>query len=160
MDIVSKNGNLLLSVPLRADGTYDDKEAQILDDLEAWMSVNGESIFGTRPWVKFGEGPVAEKTVTMNGPGFNDGQYSDMDASDIRFNQTKKYLYVTAMGWPEDGRLVVKSLAKGNTALKKSISSVTLLGYGKLKAHQTSEGLIVTLPKPTNNIAPVLKITK
>ena len=53
VDIVSKNGNLLLSIPLRADGTYDEKESQILDELEAWMTVNGESIFGTRPWVRF-----------------------------------------------------------------------------------------------------------
>ena len=124
------------------------------------MSVNGESIFATRPWVKFGEGPVAEKAIKLNNQGFNDGQYSNMDASDIRFNQTKKHLYVTAMGWPSDGKLVVKSLAKGNPHLKKSISSVTLLGYGKLKARQTAEGLVVQLPQPVNKIAPVLKIQK
>ena len=160
VDIVSKNGNLLLSVPLRADGTYDEKEARILDDLEAWMSVNKESIFGTRPWVRFGEGPVAEKTIKLNAQGFNDGQYSNMDYRDIRFNQTKKYLYVTAMGWPDDGMLVVKSLAKGNKDFRKSISSVMLLGYGRLKAQQTADGLVVNLPKPCNEIAPVLKIAK
>ena len=160
VDIVSKNGNLLLSVPLRADGTYDEKEAAILDDLEAWMTVNGESIFGTRPWVKFGEGPVAEKDIKINAQGFNDGQFANMDARDIRFNQTKKHLYVTAMGWPENGRLIIKSLAKGNKDFKRSISSVTLLGYGKLKARQTEEGLEVNLPQPCNKIAPVLKIAK
>lgn len=124
------------------------------------MTVNGESIFGTRPWVRFGEGPVAEKAIKLNAQGFNDGQYSNMDYNDIRFNQTKKHLYVTAMGWPSDGKLVIKSLAKGNKDLKKSISSVTLLGYGKLKARQTVEGLVVFLPQPTNAIAPVLKISK
>jgi alpha-L-fucosidase len=160
VDIVSKNGNLLLNIPLRADGTYDEKEAKFLDDLEAWMSVNGESIFGTRPWVRFGEGPVAEKDIKINAQGFNDGQFAGMDYRDIRFNQTAKHLYVTAMGWPEDGKLVVKSLAKGNKDFKKNINSVVLLGYGKLKAQQTSEGLIVTLPQPTNQIAPVLKIAK
>ena len=160
VDIVSKNGNLLLSVPLRADGTYDEKEAKVLDDLEAWMSVNKESIFGTRPWKIFGEGPVAEKDIALNAQGFNDGQFSNMDYRDIRFNQTSKYLYVTPMGWPEDGRLVIRSLAKGNPYLKKQISSVTLLGYGRLKVQQTTEGLCVTLPAPTNSIAPVLKITK
>ena len=107
------------------------------------MRVNGESIFGTRPWVRFGEGPVAEKSIKLNAQGFNDGQYSNMDYRDIRFNQTKKYLYVTAMGWPEDGRLVVKSLAKKNPDFKKSIASVYLLGYGKLPARQTAEGLEV-----------------
>ena len=160
VDIVSKNGCLLLNVPLRADGTYDEKEAKILDNLEAWMTVNKESIFGTRPWQIFGEGPVAEKSIQVNGVGFNDGQYSNADYRDVRFNQTKKYLYATPLGWPEDGRIVVKSLAKGNPYLKKHIASVTLLGYGKLKAQQTAEGLCIQLPAPTNGIAPVLRIDK
>ena len=160
VDIVSKNGNLLLSIPLRADGTYDEKEAKVLDDLEAWMTVNGESIFGTRPWVRFGEGPVAEEDIKINAQGFNDGKFSNMDWRDIRFNQTARHLYVTAMGWPEDGRLVIRSLAKGNKDFKKSIGSVWLLGHGKLKARQTEEGLIVSLPKPCNAIAPVLRINK
>lgn len=160
VDIVSKNGNLLLSVPLRADGTYDEKEAAVLDGIEAWMNVNKESIFGTRPWVKFGEGPVAEKDIKMNAQGFNDGQFKGMTAADIRFNQTKKHLYVTPMGWPADGKLVVKTLAKANHHFRKSITKVELLGYGKLKAKQTAEGLEVQLPAPTNDIAPVLKIAK
>ena len=157
---MSKNGNLLLNIPLRADGTYDEKAAAFLDELEAWMSQNGESIFGTRPWVKFGEGPVAEKDIKINSQGFNEGQYNGMDYRDIRFNQTKKYLYATAMGWPQDGKLVIKSLAKKNPDFKKSISSVYLLGYGKVKARQTADGLEVTLPEPCNKIAPVLRIAK
>ena len=160
VDIVSKNGNLLLNIPLRADGTYDDKADSFLNELEAWMTVNGESIFGTRPWVKFGEGPVAEKDIQINSQGFNEGQYNGMDYHDIRFNQTKKYLYATAMGWPKDGCLVIKSLAKKNPDFRKSITSVHLLGYGRLKAKQTTEGLEVRLPEPCNKIAPVLRITK
>ena len=160
VDIVSKNGNLLLSIPLRADGTYDEKEAAVLDGIEAWMNVNKESIFGTRPWVKFGEGPVAEKDIKVNAQGFNDGQFTGMTAADIRFNQTKRHLYVTPMGWPEGGKLVVKTLAKGNPHFRKSITKVELLGYGKLKAKQTAEGLEVQLPAQTNDIAPVLKIAK
>ena len=64
------------------------------------------------------------------------------------------------MGWPQDGKLVIKSLAKNNKDFRKSISSVWLLGYGKVKARQTTEGLIVTLPQPCNKIAPVLRIQK
>ncbi len=64
------------------------------------------------------------------------------------------------MGWPEDGKLLIKSLAKGNPDFKKPISSVLLLGHGKLKARQTKEGLEVQLPQPCNRIAPVLKIKK
>ena len=83
-----------------------------------------------------------------------------MDYRDVRFNQTKKYLYATAMGWPEDGHLVIKSLAKKTPHFKKSISSVYLLGYGKIKARQTADGLEVNLPEPCNKIAPVLRITR
>jgi alpha-L-fucosidase len=96
----------------------------------------------------------------MNAQGFNDGQYNGMDSRDIRFNQTKKFLYVTAMGWPSDGQLTIKSLAKGNPDFRKAIKKVYLLGYGVLKATQTTEGLVVQLPKPCNNIAPVLRIDK
>ena len=160
VDIVSKNGNLLLNIPLRGDGTYDEKAAAFLDELEPWMTQNGESIFGTRPWVKFGEGPVAEKDIKISDQGFNEAQYNGMDYRDIRFNQTRKYLYVTAMGWPADGKLVIKSLAKNSPHFKKSISSVYLLGYGKLKARQTTAGLEVQLPQPCNKIAPVLRIVK
>lgn len=160
VDIASKNGNLLLSIPLRADGTYDEKEAAILDGIEAWMMVNKESIIGTRPWVKFGEGPVARKDIKINAQGFNEDIYNNLDSRDVRFNQTQKHLYVTPLGWPENGKVVVKSLCKGNPHFKKSITSVELLGYGKLKARQTAEGLEVQLPKPTNAIAPVLKIKK
>ena len=124
------------------------------------MKQNGESIYGTRPWVKFGEGPVADSDIKINAQGFNDGMYNKMTAQDIRFNQSRKYLYVTPMQWPEDGRIVVKSLAKGNPDFKKGISSVYLLGHGKLKARQTVEGLVIDLPsKRCNNIAPVLRIT-
>jgi len=161
VDVVSKNGCLLLSVPLRADGTYDEKEAAILDELEVWMKQNGESIFGTRPWVKFGEGPVADSDIKLNAQGFNDSMYDKMTAQDIRFNTSKKYLYVTPMQWPEDNRLVVKSLAKGNPDFKKSISNVYLLGHGKLKARQTAEGLVIDLPsKRCNAIAPVLRVNR
>jgi len=160
VDIVSKNGNLLLNIPLRADGTYDDKAAVIVDGIGEWMKVNKESIYDTRPWHIFGEGPVAEKVIKLNAQGFNDGQYGNMDWRDVRFSQTAKYLYATAMGWPEDGVITIKSLAKGNKYFKKSISHVYLLGYGKLKVKQTADGLVVTLPQPVNKIAPVLRIKK
>ncbi|WP_276893834.1 alpha-L-fucosidase [Hallella bergensis] len=160
VDIVSKNGNLLLSIPLRADGTYDDKEAKVLDELGEWMQVNKESIIGTRPWKLFGEGPVAEANIKLNAQGFNDGMYGNMTWKDIRFNQTSKYLYATAMGWPESGQLIIKSLAKGKSGLTRKINAVELLGYGRIKTQQTSKGLVVNLPKPVNSIAPVLKIKK
>ena len=160
VDIVSKNGNLLLSIPLRADGTFDEKEAVVLEELGEWMSVNKESIIGTRPWTKFGEGPVAEKDIKLNAQGFNEGMYGNMTWQDVRFNQNSKYLYATAMGWPESGTLTIRALAEGSALFKSKIRSVELLGYGRVSFRRTGAGLEVSLPKPVNKIAPVLKIRK
>lgn len=90
VDIVSKNGNLLLSVPLRADGTFDEKEEKILNEFGNWMNINKEAIFDTRPWKIFGEGPIAEADIKINAQGFNEGAYSKATAQEIRFTQTKK----------------------------------------------------------------------
>ena len=76
IDIVSKNGNLLLSVPLRADGTFDEKEEKILNEFGEWMNINKEAIYSTRPWEVFGEGPIAEADIKINAQGFNEGAYS------------------------------------------------------------------------------------
>ncbi len=157
VDIVSKNGNLLLSVPLRGSGAIDEKEVVILKEIKAWMDVNGESIYGTRPWTMFGEGPTAEASNPLNSQGFNEG--ADYSAADIRYVQKGKAVYATALGWPESGVLVMKSLAKGSPYYKGKVKSVELLGHGKVKFTCDENGLKVTLPedKP-NGIAPVLKV--
>lgn len=161
VDVVSKNGNLLLSVPLRADGTFDEKEEAILHEFGAWMNINKESIYDTRPWVKFGEGPIAESSIQLTAQGFNEGSYGRANADEIRFTQTKKHIYATALAWPKDGKVVVKSLALGNPDAPKKISKVELLGYGAVKFTRNAEGLVIALPeKKLNNIAPVFKIKK
>lgn len=161
VDIVSKNGNLLLSVPLRADGTFDEKEKAILDELGEWMAVNKESIYDTRPWVVFGEGPVADSDIPLNAQGFNEGAYNKADSREIRFTQSPKSLYATALAWPEDGVVTIKSLASDSNLYTGRIKSVELLGYGKVNFTRTPEGLKVQLPDtPLNDIAPVLKIKK
>ena len=152
VDIVSKNGNMLLSIPLRADGTFDEKEEAILKEFGAWMKVNKESIVGTRPWKKFGEGPIADSDIAINAQGFNDGQYTKAGSSEIRFTQKGNVLYATALAWPDNMQLSIKSLAT------ERISSVELLGYGKIPFSQSSDAFSVTLPKKVNTIAPVLKI--
>ena len=152
VDIVSKNGNMLLSIPLRADGTFDEKEEAILKEFGAWMKVNKESIVGTRPWKKFGEGPIADSDIAINAQGFNDGQYTKASSSEIRFTQKGNILYATALAWPDNMQLSIKSLAT------ERIFSVELLGYGKIPFSQSSDAFSVTLPKKVNTIAPVLKI--
>ena len=152
VDIVSKNGNMLLSIPLRADGTFDEKEEAILREFGAWMKVNKESIVGTRPWKKFGEGPIADSDIAINAQGFNDGQYTKAGSSEIRFTKKGNILYATALAWPDNMKLSIKSLAT------ERISSVELLGYGKIPFTQSSDAFSVNLPKKVNTIAPVLKI--
>ena len=155
-DIVSKNGNLLLSVPLRADGTFDEKEKVILDELGVWMRQNGEAIYGTRPWQVFGEGPIADSDIQLNAQGFNEGSYAKATAQEVRFTKKGKVLYAIALAWPDDNRLLIRSLA---SVSGKKVSGVRLLGHGKVGYKQTDSGLEITLPRErTNNIAPVLRI--
>lgn len=155
-DIVSKNGNLLLSVPLRGDGTFDEKEYAILEDIRKWLDVNGEAIYSTRPWKKFGEGPIADSDIALKEQGFNEGSYVGAGADEIRFTQTPKALYAIALGMPANGVIKVKSLAKGAHKVK----GVQLLGHGKIPYLQTPEGLVVSLPTGFTSAAPVLKIDK
>ena len=165
VDIVSKNGNMLLSVPLRADGTPDEKELAIMKEFGAWMKVNSESIVKTRPWKIFGEGPIANADIKINAQGFNDGQYTKAGAEEIRFTQgpsSKKSgrgaLYVTALAWPDNHTVTVKALADGSELYPAAIKTVELLGYGKVKFTRTADALTVTLPEPLNKIMPVLKV--
>lgn len=161
VDIVSKNGNLLLSVPLRADGTFDEKEEKILNEFGDWMAMNREAIYSTRPWEVFGEGPIAEADIKINAQGFNEGAYSKATAQEIRFTQTKKDLYATVLAWPMENRILIKSLAEGSKLFPGKISKVELLGYGKVTFTRTAQGLFVNMPeKRVNDIAPVLKIKK
>ena len=74
VDIVSKNGNLMLNIPVRGDGTIDEKERKIVEGIGVWMKVNSESIYGTRPWKIFGEGPAQQTATQLSGHGFNEGK--------------------------------------------------------------------------------------
>jgi alpha-L-fucosidase len=140
VDIVSKNGNLLLNVVLRPDGSLDPEVETMLHQLADWTAVNGEAIYGTRPWLVFGEGPTQAK-----GGAFKENfQYT---AKDIRFTTKGKTLYAIALGWPNDGKFVIESLAKTDDSSVNKIKRVEMLGYkGKLKFTQTAEDLTVELP--------------
>lgn len=161
VDIVSKNGNMLLSVPLRADGTPDEKEIAILKEFGEWMRINKESIIGTRPWKIFGEGPIANSDIKINAQGFNDGQYTKAGADEIRFTQTDKHIYATALAWPANRKMTIRSLAKGSELYPEKISKIELLGYGKVKFERTADAMTVYLPeKNTNSIMPVIRIRR
>lgn len=161
IDIVSKNGNMLLSIPIRGDGTIDEKELAVVQGITAWMNVNKESIHGTRPWITFGEGPTADAVNPISAQGFNEG--ISYNASDIRYvKKGDSLLYVTSMGWPADGKIVLKKLASNQPYLTTSIKNVQLLGGENLSFTRHSEGLTINLPatRPaTANVATVFKIS-
>jgi alpha-L-fucosidase len=147
VNIVSKNGNLMLNIPVRGDGTLDDDEVAFLKGLAAWMQVNGEGIFATRPWKVYGEG-----AAVVTGGMFNEGQ-QQFGAGDIRFTQSKdgKTLYAFFLGWPSEASLNIRSLRAGAggepALLDKSILSVALLGSSeRLQWTQDGAGLHVKLP--------------
>ena len=137
VDIVSKNGNLLLNVVQRPDGSIDPDVEQSLHELADWIGIHGEAIYGSRPWLVYGEGGVR----TKGGHFHEDFKYTPQD---IRFTTKGGAVYAIALGWPEDGKLLVKSLASTGSG---KITKVTLLGSnGKVTWNRTPEGLVVALP--------------
>ena len=157
IDIVSKNGNLLLSIPVRADGTIDDDEQKLLAGLAAWMPANREAIFGTRPFTVFGEGAPDVK----GSANFNENAARPYTAEDIRFTVKGRTLYAFALAWPSAGKITIKTLAKGSPGYPGEVAKVELLGSkGALTFVRDTSGLVVDLPeqKP-HDYAYALKIT-
>jgi len=154
VDNVSKNGNLLLNVVQRPDGSLDPEVEQMLEQLAQWNAVHGEAIFGTRPWLVYGESAVKVKGGAFK----EDFKYT---AKEIRFTVKGPTLYAIALGWPEDGKLVIRSLAKPAGETINSLTQVSLLGYdGKVEWTQTAEGLTVTMPeKKVSDYTCALRIT-
>ncbi len=106
-EVVSKNGNLLLNIPVKGDGSLDDQELAFLADLTRWMDVNSECIYGTRPWKVFRDAPAGGPKKPSEAAG--------ADAPpEIRFTTKGDALYAVAFGWPKNGRLLIRSLASGS----------------------------------------------
>ena len=158
-DIVSKNGNLLLNIPVRGDGTIDDKEEVVLQGIAAWMDVNKECIFGTRPWKVFGEGPASEHPPAKVG-NFNEGKGKAFSGEDVRFTTRDRTLYMIALGVPKKD-LQIKSLGTAAKLLEKEIQGIQLLGSDeKVQWSQTADLLTIKAPeKSPNEMAIVFKIS-
>ncbi len=143
VDIVSKNGALLLNIGPRPDGTIPEPEEKILLEIGRWLALNGEAIYGTRPWKVFGEGP----TEVMGGS-FSDTRRKPFTGQDIRFTTRRDTLYATALAWPENGKLTIKSLAAGSELTRQEITKVELLGStAPLRWSRDANGLTIDLPE-------------
>ncbi|HWB92196.1 MAG TPA: alpha-L-fucosidase [Puia sp.] len=148
VDIVSRNGNLMLNFPLPASGMLDSDELSVLDGITRWMAVNSEGIYATRPWKLFGEGPSTDGAAkSKGGAAFNEGHRKDMSYEDIRFTTKGKTLYAFIMGWPDSGgQVVIRPLGTRGPSGAASIADVQLLGHGKVEFQRVEEGLRIMLP--------------
>jgi alpha-L-fucosidase len=144
VDIVSRNGNLMLNFPLPASGALDTEELNILSEIATWMAVNSSAIYGTRPWKIFGDGPST--AAAAEDAKFNESQRKDLTADDVRFTTLGSTLFAFVMGWPEY-QAVIRPLATGTALRVGKIQNVELLGFnGKLEWTQDNNGLKITLP--------------
>ena len=154
VDIVSKNGNLLLNFPLPGSGEPDERELAILAEIAKWMAVNSEGIYNTRPWKRFGDGPSTQPPAERQGRlGFNESGRKELTAEDVRFTSKGKTLYAFIMGWPEKEAVLRPDAGK--------VRHVDLLGFrGKVKWLQDASGLRIQMPaeKPCDH-AIALKIS-
>lgn len=140
VDIVSKNGNLLLNVGLRGDGTLPENQAEVLKELGSWLKINGEGIYGSRPWLVYGEGP------TKTSPGAFQEQKQSYTEKDIRFTTKDGCLYAFVMKVPEK-EVKIKSLSTTLTLIQ-TIDEVTLLGCDETICwKQTPRSLVIQLPR-------------
>jgi alpha-L-fucosidase len=157
IDVVSKNGNLLLNVGPRGDGSIPGPARDILLEMGAWLKVNGEAIYGSRPWTTFGEGP----TEVVGGT-FQDRDAKPYTPQDFRFTTHGATLYAIALGWPEPGahggEYVIHALAP--SALRGAIGRVTLLADGSVVPFtQDVDGLHLRVPRePVGRHAWVFRI--
>lgn len=146
-DIVSKNGNLLLNVPLRGDGTPDEKELKVVADITAWMDVNQEAIFGTRPWSLFGEGPASDG-AKLSAQGFNEGKGKPFTAEDVRFTTKDGAIYAIVMDVPKAATRI-RALGTAAGRLTAKITEVSLLGSTAPVAWQQNAEALVIEPAAT-----------
>jgi alpha-L-fucosidase len=139
VDVVSKNGNVLLNFPQRPDGALDEECLYILDRMARWIAVNGEGIYETRPWKIAAEGP---SRVVIDR--FKEDPVS-WTIEDFRFTAKDNVVYAFQLKWPEGGRTVIRSLASGSAP---RVATVALLGHdGPVSFEQTTRGLAIDLPE-------------
>jgi alpha-L-fucosidase len=153
-DVVSKNGNLLMNVGPRPDGTIPEGAAKTLLAVGTWLKVNGDAIYGTRPWRQFGEGPTRFEAGS-----FHDTESKPYTAEDYRFTTKDGTLYAIELGWPKDGEAIIHALSSGVGT--REVASVELLGSAApLTFQQKPDGLHIHVPaEPAGQYAYAYRIT-
>ena len=156
MDVVSKNGVLLLNVGPKPDGTFEPEERDLLYRIGDWLRVNGEAVYGTRPFAVSGEGPTEVVDSFLS-----DERRVPFTSRDIRFTTRQDITYATFLGWPNEPEVLIETLRDGSPHLQSPIALVQLIGdETPLPFEQRPEGLQVRVPpRPSGGVLPVLRIT-
>ncbi|WP_077624220.1 alpha-L-fucosidase [Sediminibacillus massiliensis] len=158
VDIVSKNGSLLLNIGPKADGTIPEEDKAILLEIGSWLKVNGEAIYDSKVWRKSGEGPTQ----------IEEGQFTDSESKvftseDIRFTVNGSYLYATILKFPEDGKVTIQSLAEQDASklphFHGIIKDVSVLGFDEKPAwERTEKGLEIAASQVSSDKPVVFKL--
>ena len=159
IEVISKNGNMLLNVGPRGDGSIPEEDRKILKEIGEWMKVNGEAVYGSRPWRKSGEGPVR----------IDEGQFTDNEeppytSEDIRFTVRGGSIYAFVMRFPEDGRVTIRSLGdsedQNTSEFHGLIGDIRVLGceYADVKWTKDSAGLHICTAGVKTDLPVTLKI--
>jgi alpha-L-fucosidase len=146
IDIISKNGCVLLNVGPKVDGSIPAEAQRILSEIGNWLAINGEGFFKTRPWKIFGEGPTRMK----RSGGFSENARIDYTSKDIRFTQSKdgKTIYAFILGWPEEKEIIISSFNIKNELTFSNIKKISILGTNdKIVFSQTEKGLKISVPR-------------
>jgi alpha-L-fucosidase len=145
VDVVSKNGQLLLNVGPRADGTIPEGAQRVLRKVGEWLTINGEAIYNTRPWCVAGEGPTKKVVDMARGGHFNETGEARLCAHDLRFTTANDAIYITCLGIPGD-EVFVNTFRQRVSA--QEIARVSMLGSaGHLEwRHDPHDGLIIKTP--------------
>jgi len=148
VDNISKNGNLMLNIPLPGHGQPDADELAIIADFTVWMDQNNEGIYATRPWRIFGEGSSAPAAGNGVGRRGQTGPKPTYTAKDFRFVQKAGVVYAFVMDWPADGKLLITSLAEGAASGAGKVERVEIIGVNApLKFTRDATGLSITMPE-------------
>ena len=157
IDIVSKNGNMMLNVGLRADGSLPETFRDELIKIGNWLKLNGEAIYDTRPFKVYGEGTFSINAVAGKKK-YADYMYT-FTAKDIRFTTKENTIYIFILDWPGNGKNI--KIQNLNSKEIKNIQSVSFLASGeKIKWEQDENGLYITMPShPIGEYAYAFKVT-
>ena len=159
IEVISKNGNMLLNVGPRGDGSIPEEDRKILKEIGEWMKVNGEAVYGSRPWRKSGEGPVR----------IHEGQFTDNEeppytSEDIRFTVRGGSIYAFVMRFPEDGRITIRSLGdsedQNTSEFHGLIGDICMLGceHADVKWTKDSAGLHICTAGVKTDLPVTLKM--